>query len=48
MCSCNGKNKDGSRVVFVVQTANGQTKEVASEQEARSITRISGGSYTKK
>jgi hypothetical protein len=47
MCSCN-KNKDGSRAVFVVQTENGQTKTVASEQEARAIVRIAGGSYTKK
>lgn len=47
MCACN-KNKDGSKVQFVVQTSNGETRTVNSEQEARAITRISGGSYTKK
>jgi hypothetical protein len=47
MCSCN-KNKDGSKAQFIVQTAKGETKTVNSEQEARAITRISGGSYTRK
>lgn len=47
VCSCN-KNKDGSAAKFVVRTGNGEVREVASEQEARAITRISGGSYTKK
>lgn len=47
MCGCN-KNKDGSAAQFVVQTAKGETKTVNSEQEARSIVRIAGGSYTRK
>lgn len=47
MCGCN-KNKDGSKAQFIVQTENGQTKIVNSEQEARALTRISGGSYAKK
>lgn len=47
MCGCN-KNKDGSRAEFVVRTSSGEVKTVSSEQEARAITRISGGSYTKK
>lgn len=47
MCSCN-KGKDGKMVQFVVQTASGETKTVNSEQEARSIVRIAGGSYTRK
>lgn len=46
MCSCN-KNKDGSAASFTVRTADGKTQIVRSEQEARAITRISGGSYTK-
>lgn len=46
MCSCN-KNKDGGQATFTVRTADGQTKVVRSEQEARSIVRISGGSYAK-
>jgi hypothetical protein len=47
VCSCN-KNKDGTVTKFVVRTGTGEVREVASEQEARAITRISGGSYTKK
>ena len=47
MCNCN-KNKDGSTTQFVVQTASGETKTVNSEQEARSIVRIAGGSYARK
>lgn len=47
MCSCN-KNKDGKAAVFVVRTGDGTTKEVASEQEARAMVRIGGGSYTRK
>jgi hypothetical protein len=47
VCSC-GKNKDGSAAQFVVTTGKGETRTVASEQEARAITRISGGSYTRK
>lgn len=47
MCNCN-KNKDGSAAQFVVVSANGETKTVRSEQEARAIVRISGGSYTRK
>lgn len=47
MCSCN-KDKSGKMIQFVVQTADGQTKTVNSEQEARSIVRIAGGSYTRK
>lgn len=46
MCSCN-KGKDGKPATFVVRTADGQTKQVRSEQEARAIVRISGGSYAK-
>lgn len=47
ICSCN-KGKNGQAAVFVVRTGDGQTKEVASEAEARSMVRIAGGSYTKK
>lgn len=47
MCNCS-KNKDGSAAEFVVRQANGETKTVRSEQEARAIVRISGGSYAKK
>jgi hypothetical protein len=47
MCGCN-KNKNGQPAVFVVQTGSGQTKEVRSEQEARALVRINGGSYSKK
>lgn len=47
MCSCN-KNKDGTPTQFVVRTDKGETKTVNSEQEARSIVRIAGGSYTRK
>lgn len=47
MCNCS-KNKDGSAAQFVVQTAKGETRTVNSEQEARSIVRISGGSYARK
>jgi len=47
MCSCN-KDKSGKPLEFVVQTASGETKTVRSEQEARSIVRIAGGSYTRK
>lgn len=47
MCGCN-KNKDGSVAQFVVTTGKGDTKTVASEQEARAIVRIAGGSYTRK
>lgn len=47
MCACN-KGKNGQAAVFVVRTGDGQTKEVSSEAEARSMVRISGGSYTKK
>ena len=43
MCACN--KKAGSE--FTVRTADGQTKVVKSEQEARSMVRISGGSYDK-
>lgn len=46
MCSCN-KNKNGQAAVFVVRTAAGEVKEVRSEAEAKSIVRLSGGSYTK-
>lgn len=47
VCNCN-KNKDGSAAQFVVRAPNGETRIVSSEQEARAITRISGGSYTRK
>ena len=46
MCNCN-KNKNGTPATFVVRMANGTTKEVASEAEARSLVRINGGSYRK-
>ena len=46
MCSCN-KGKDGKPAQFTVTTASGETKTVASEQEARAIVRISGGAYKK-
>lgn len=46
VCSCN-KNKDGSPSSFTVRTANGETQVVRSEQEARALVRISGGSYSK-
>jgi hypothetical protein len=47
MCSCNSKNKDGSRATFLVTTAAGEYRTVNSEQEARAIVRISGGTYKK-
>ncbi len=47
MCACN-KGKDGKAAEFVVRQANGETRTVRSEQEARAIVRISGGSYVKK
>jgi len=47
ICGCN-KNKNGQPATFVVQTRDGQTKEVKSEQEARALVRINGGSYDKK
>ena len=46
MCSCN-KGKDGKAAQFTVTTASGETRTVASEQEARAIVRISGGAYKK-
>lgn len=46
VCSCN-KGKDGKPAQFTVTTAKGETKTVASEQEARAIVRISGGAYKK-
>lgn len=46
MCSC-GKGKDGKMIQFTVTTSKGETKTVNSEQEARAIVRISGGSYKK-
>lgn len=47
MCSCRDKNKDGSAASFTVRTADGQTQTVRSEQEARALVRINGGSYSK-
>jgi hypothetical protein len=47
MCSCN-KNKNGQPAVFVVQAKNGETLEVKSEQEARALVRMNGGSYARK
>lgn len=44
MCNCGNKRA----VEFVVMTADGKTKTVQSEQEARTLTRINGGSYQKK
>lgn len=44
MCACN----KGKAEQFVVNMDNGQTKTVASEQEARTLVRINGGSYSKK
>jgi len=46
MCGCN-KGKDGKPAQFTVTTAKGETKTVASEQEARAIVRVSGGAYKK-
>lgn len=46
MCSC-GKTK-GVSSMFTVKKADGSTQDVASEQEARAIVRMSGGSYTRK
>lgn len=49
MCSCGNKNKDGTTIQFVVSDNSGkQIKVVNSEQEARSIVRIAGGSYARK
>lgn len=48
VCNCN-KDKSGKMVQFVVSDDSGkQIKIVNSEQEARSIVRIAGGSYTRK
>ena len=44
ICACN----KGKAEQFVVSMDNGQTKTVSSEQEARTLVRINGGSYTKK
>lgn len=44
MCACN----KGKAEQFVVSMDNGETKTVSSEQEARTLVRIKGGSYTKK
>jgi hypothetical protein len=46
MCSC-GKSK-GVSSMFTVTSANGEKKDVASEQEARAMVRMNGGSYTRK
>lgn len=46
MCACN-KGKDGSQTSFTVRTADGKTQTVRSEQEARALVRIQGGSYSK-
>jgi hypothetical protein len=46
MCNC-GKGKDGKPAQFTVTTAKGETKTVNSEQEARALVRIGGGSYKK-
>lgn len=43
MCGCKGAAQ-----TFVVTMNNGQTRETKSEQEARTLVRINGGSYTKK
>ena len=42
MCSCNKSVES-----FTVVMDNGQTKTVKSEQEARTLVRINGGSYSK-
>lgn len=34
--------------MFTVTAADGSKKDVASEQEARSLVRMNGGSYTRK
>jgi hypothetical protein len=47
MCNC-GKSKAGVSSMFTVTQADGTKKDVASEQEARAIVRMSGGSYTRK
>lgn len=43
MCGCNS----GKTTQFTVRTADGETKTVKSEQEARTLVRMHGGSYTK-
>lgn len=47
MCACN-KGASAASTSFIVQTSNGEKREVRSEQEARAIVRVSGGSYSKK
>lgn len=42
MCNCNKATEQ-----FTVVMDNGQTKTVKSEQEARTLVRINGGSYSK-
>jgi hypothetical protein len=46
VCSCN--KKSGSSAQFVVLMADKTQKIVASEQEARALVRINGGSYSVK
>jgi len=43
MCNCNK-----AKTQFSVTLADGTTKIVASEQEARALVRIKGGSYAPK
>lgn len=45
VCSCN-QGKSGP-VEFTVKLGDGSTKIVKSEQEARTLVRMSGGSYTR-
>lgn len=42
-CGCRG-----ARSTFEVRLSDGTVKEVTSESEARTLVRISGGSYSKK
>lgn len=45
MCSCN-KGKNGASE-FTVRKADGSTQTAKTEQEARTLVKIHGGSYTR-
>lgn len=45
MCGCNSGSKKSFE--FKVMLGDGSSKRVQSEQEARSLVKINGGSYTK-
>lgn len=46
MCNCGSKK--GVSSMFTVTSADGTKKDVSSEQEARAMVRMNGGSYTRK